>query len=128
MVSETTFSATVIMACGTRSLAWSPAGSQPAVIATATKEEPPQNAQPASGGASEEPDPGPSLDEILSKIRQRGRRYEAGTVVLTFHELLTLLAPDEPAEEAQSGAAPGTGTAPVGAGDQAGDEGTRREN
>ena len=35
---------------------------------------------------------------------------------------------DEPAEEAQSGAAPGTGTAPVGAGDQAGDEGTRREN
>lgn len=71
----------------------------PAEAPSPTQEEPPQSAQPASGGASEEPDPGPSLDEILSKIRQRGRRYEAGTVVLTFHELLTLLAPDEPAEE-----------------------------
>jgi hypothetical protein len=35
---------------------------------------------------------------------------------------------DEPAAGAESGAAPGTGTAPVAAGDQTGDDGTRRAN
>ena len=35
---------------------------------------------------------------------------------------------DEPAAGAESGAAPGSGTAPVAAGDQAGDDGTRRAN